>query len=157
MINNSNFVNAGVSIIVLVIVYFLEYGLKMQPCEMCIIQRYPYFLLIALSAISIIFNTNQTFVFILKFLCLVTVLSGFIYVLLHVGIERGLIEGFTECTSSLPSMADKSDLLQSLEQAPLTRCDEPVILLNFISVAESNLLMMGLLLIYNIFVSIKKK
>ena len=91
MINNSNFVNAGVSIIVLVIVYFLEYGLKMQPCEMCIIQRYPYFLLIALSAISVIFNTNQTFVFILKFLCLVTVLSGFIYVLLHVGIERGLL------------------------------------------------------------------
>lgn len=149
-------INLLLSIVTIAIVYFLQYALGMQPCEMCLNERYPYFVLIILSLCFLISqqilkrNKDKIHVIIL-YIGLVVIVFGFFYTLMHVGIERGLIEGFTECSGSFLNINDNNDLLLALENAPLIRCDEPVILLNFISIAESNLIMMGILLFINVY------
>ena len=49
--NSINF-NLYVSLITLIIVFILEYIFKLIPCDMCLVERYPYYALILLSIIA---------------------------------------------------------------------------------------------------------
>ena len=155
-------INLIVSTTTLLVVYFLQYVLGMQPCEMCINERYPYFILILLSIIFLVFiktsNKNQIKSSnIIKYLSLLVIFAALIYSFIHVGTERGFIEGFSGCSGSLSGIDNADSLLLALEKTPLIRCDDPVLLFNFISIAESNFVVLTLLLIINIYLMSKKK
>ena len=49
---NSININLSISLIVLIIVFILEYVFKLIPCDMCLVERYPYYALILLSIIA---------------------------------------------------------------------------------------------------------
>ena len=155
-------INLIVSTTTLLVVYFLQYVLGMQPCEMCINERYPYFILILLSLIFIVFirtsNKNQIkSSSIIKYLSLLVIFAALIYSFIHVGTERGFIEGFSGCSGSLSVIDNADSLLLALEKTPLIRCDDPVLLFNFISIAESNFVVLALLLFINIYLMSQKK
>ena len=155
-------INLIASTLILLVVYFLEYVLGMQPCEMCINERYPYFILILLSLIFLVFrktsDKNQIkFSKIIKCLSLLVIFGALIYSFIHVGIERGFIEGFSGCSASLSNIDNAENLLLALEKAPLIRCDDPVLLFNFISIAESNFVVLALLLFINIYLIFYKQ
>jgi hypothetical protein len=76
---------------------------------------------------------------------------------MHVGIERGFIEGISECSGLFSNINDADSLLLALEKAPLVRCNDPVLLFNFISIAESNLVVLALLLFINTYLIFQKK
>ncbi len=78
--------NIFISAIVLIAVYVLEYGFKMAPCEMCIIERYQYYSLIALGIIGLFSVDKLGKVTQYLMLCILTL--GVFYTLYHVGIER---------------------------------------------------------------------
>ncbi len=155
-------INLFVSVATLSVVYFLQYILGMQPCEMCIHERYPYFILILLCLISLICiklpNKDQIkFANTIKYLSLLIIFAALIYSIMHVGIERGFIEGFSECSGFFSNINDADSLLLALEKAPLVRCNDPVLLFNFISIAESNLVVLALLLFINTYLIFQKK
>ena len=93
---------------------------------------------------------------IIDYLSILAVLFGCIYTLRHVGIERGILNLSTECSGSLVNTSDKLALLEELNQAGLVRCDEATYLFNFISIAESNLILMTFLLFINLYLLVKK-
>ena len=155
-------INLISSILILLVVYFLEYVLGMQPCEMCINERYPYFILILLSLIFLVFKKTSDknkikSSKIIKYLSLLVIFGALIYSFIHVGTERGFIEGFSGCSASLSNIDNAESLLLALEKAPLIRCDDPVLLFNFISIAESNFVVLALLLFINIYLMFYKK
>ena len=155
-------INLIASTLILLVVYFLEYVLGMQPCEMCINERYPYFILILLSLVFLVFrktsDKNQIKSSkIIKYLSLLVIFGALIYSFIHVGTERGFIEGFSGCSASLSNIDNAESLLLALEEAPLIRCDDPVLLFNFISIAESNFVVLALLLLINIYLMFYKK
>ena len=155
-------INLIASTLILLVVYFLEYVLGMKPCEMCINERYPYFILILLSLIFLVFrktsDKNQIKSYkIIKYLSLLVIFGALIYSFIHVGTERGFIEGFSGCSASLSNIDNAESLLLALEEAPLIRCDDPVLLFNFISIAESNFVVLALLLFINIYLMFYKK
>ena len=155
-------INLIVSTTTLLVVYFLQYVLGMQPCEMCINERYPYFILILLSIIFLVFiktsNKNQIKSSnIIKYLSLLVIFAALIYSFIHVGTERWFIEGFSGCSGSLSGINNADSLLLALEKTPLIRCDDPVLLFNFISIAESNFVVLALLLFINIYLMSQKK
>ncbi len=161
-LNISFAINLVVSTATLIVVYFLQYILGIQPCEMCINERYPYFILIILSLVFFIYkrSTNKNLIEfnnIIKYLSVLVILGALIYSFMHVGIERGLIENFSACSGSLSDINDAESLLLALEKTPLIRCDDPVLLFNFISIAESNFLVMALLLLINIYLLFYKE
>ena len=75
----------------------------LYPCEMCYWQRWPHAAAIMLAALAI-------------------AVSGAIGVY-HAGVELGVFEGFTTCTSTARAATTK-DLLDQLMKVPLVRCDQ---------------------------------
>ncbi len=155
---NSININLSISLIVLIIVFILEYIFKLIPCDMCLVERYPYYALIFLSIIALYLVRIEKAKLrkIIDYVSISTILFGFIYTLRHVGVERGIIKLSTECSGALINTSDKSALLEELNQAALVRCDEATYLFNFISIAESNLILMTFLLFINIYFLVKK-
>ena len=155
---NSININLSISLIVLIIVFILEYIFKLIPCDMCLVERYPYYSLILLSFIAMYLVRIEKAKLrkIIDYVSISTILFGFIYTLRHVGVERGIIKLSTECSGALINTSDKSALLEELNQAALVRCDEATYLFNFISIAESNLILMTFLLFINIYFLVKK-
>ena len=155
---NSININLSISLIVLIIVFILEYIFKLIPCDMCLVERYPYYALILLSIIAMYLVRIEKAKLrkIIDYVSISTILFGFIYTLRHVGVERGIIILSTECSGALINTSDKTALLEELNQAALVRCDEATYLFNFISIAESNLILMTFLLFINIYFLIKK-
>ena len=155
---NSININLSISLIVLIIVFILEYIFKLIPCDMCLVERYPYYALILLSIIAMYLvriekvKLRKT----IDYVSISTILFGFIYTLRHVGVERGIVKLNTECSGALINTSDKTALLEELNQAALVRCDEATYLFNFISIAESNLILMTFLLFINIYFLVKK-
>ena len=155
---NSININLSISLIVLIIVCILEYIFKLIPCDMCLVERYPYYALILLSIIAMYLVRIEKAKLrkIIDYVSISTILFGFIYTLRHVGVERGIIKLSTECSGAPINTSDKSALLEELNQAALVRCDEATYLFNFISIAESNLILMTFLLFINIYFLVKK-
>lgn len=149
-IEYSEVINIFIPILILTTVYILQYIYLMHPCEMCINERYPYFILIFIGFFTFLFKKYKNIKFTLVILSTFTILVGIVYTLRHVGIERGLIKSTSICTNTLDANST-SELLTIIENTPLIRCDQPALLFNFVSLAELNLIAMFTLLILNLF------
>ena len=147
-------VNLILSIIVISVVYILQYNFKLPPCDMCIKERYPYYILIIISIFFLVFKNNKIISLILSILSSITILAGTLYTIYHVGIERKFWVGTSECSSQNTAL-DIETLSAQIMNMPIIRCDEPTLLFNLISIAELNVLAMTLLLIFNIIVLYK--
>jgi disulfide bond formation protein DsbB len=92
------------------------------PCEMCWWQRYAHFAALAAATLAFVLarlpDRGRSFVW-LAALCILA--SGAIGAY-HAGVEAGVFEGFTQCTSTASGSA--ADLLKSILEAPLVRCDQ---------------------------------
>ena len=94
---NINFI---ISVLVIIAVFVLQYVFKMAPCDMCLVERYPYYLLIIIGLASIIFKFEEraTVKRIANYASILILLFGFLYTLRHVLGERGLINLNSGCT-----------------------------------------------------------
>jgi disulfide bond formation protein DsbB len=92
------------------------------PCEMCWWQRYAHFAALAAAlfafACARLPDRGRSFVW-LAALAMLT--SGGIGVY-HAGVEADVFEGFTQCTAA--ARGSSADMLKSILDAPLVRCDE---------------------------------
>jgi disulfide bond formation protein DsbB len=90
------------------------------PCEMCWWQRYAH--LAALPFALLAFgmpNRRRLLVWLAAIAIAVSgVLGGY-----HAGVELGIFEGITTCTSTA-SGGSSADLLKAILAAPLVRCDQ---------------------------------
>ena len=103
--------------------YGSEYWGGLYPCEMCWWQRYAHFAALALALLSLLLarapDRGRSFVW-LAALAILT--SGGIGAY-HAGVEAGVFEGFTRCTSSVSGLSG-DDLLKAVMATPLIRCDQ---------------------------------
>ncbi|MDQ4087515.1 MAG: disulfide bond formation protein B, partial [Pseudomonadota bacterium] len=95
----------------------------LAPCEMCYWQRWAHmaalaFALAALAAGTRLPDRGRSFVWLAGLSILV---SGGIGAY-HAGVEAGIFEGFTQCTSV--TGASGGDLLAEIMAAPIVRCDQ---------------------------------
>ena len=95
----------------------------MAPCKLCIWQRYPHVLAILLGLLALTFeNAKLRIILILAGAAsaATTAVIGFY----HAGVEKGIFEGPTSCTSSSIDRLSADDLLSQIMSAPLVRCDD---------------------------------
>jgi disulfide bond formation protein DsbB len=118
--------------------YGSQYIGGLFPCEMCWWQRYPHFLAVALALLSFAFG-NPFEKRILVALAGFAILTSGIVAANHAGIEYGWWTGMTKCTSTITGTG--GDLLKSILNAPLTRCDRPAWTWMGISLAGYNFLL----------------
>ena len=128
------------SIFALIGAYFIEHILGHKPCNLCLLERIPYILIIILVTIVLIFKNFEKTIFILLSLIF---LSATILSFYHFGIEQGFIEESAVCNLNLEnSNLSKEDILKKLNT-------------NIISCKEVNFKIFGLsLATINIFISL---
>ena len=93
--------------------FYVEHVLGHKPCNLCILQRFPYIVSIILIVIVTIFKNFQRLAFLLLSLIF---LLGTLLSLYHVGIEQGLISESFVCGDNVDtSITDKAEILKQLE------------------------------------------
>jgi disulfide bond formation protein DsbB len=118
--------------------YGSQYIGGLFPCEMCWWQRYPHFAAVALAMVAFAVG-NAGYRKALVALAALAIGTSGIIAGYHAGVEYGWWEGLTACTSSVSGTGD--DLLKSIMNAPLTRCDVAPWSLFGISLAGYNFLL----------------
>ena len=125
-----------ISIFAILAAYFIQYVLGHQPCNLCLIERTPYFFSIII--ISIFFFTHKFE----KFFLIILSLTFFIGTLLsfyHFGIEQGFIEESIVCDlNNLNNGLSKEALLNQLKEMPKS-CKEVTFEIFGISLATFNI------------------
>ena len=100
-----------------------QYVGGLYPCEMCHWQRWPHYAAVALALLSYAMRRlpdhGRSFVWLAALAILV---SGGIGVY-HAGVEAGIFEGLTQCSSG-PGGGSSADILADIMATPLVRCDQ---------------------------------
>ena len=127
-----------VSIIALVSAFFIEYILEHQPCNLCILERIPYFLTIIIVLLNYKFTQFEKF-FIL--LLAIIFLAGIILSLYHLGIEQGFIQESLVCDLKTGSNSlSKEEILKQLQEKNVS-CKDVTFKIFGLSLTSYNILM----------------
>ena len=129
----------GASAIVLGGALVSQYWGGLAPCELCLLQRWPWGVAIVIAFIAMMVGSRPALPWVAVLLAFVFVVSSGL-ALYHVGVEQHWFAGPTAC-SGAATTADTLEALraQILRQQPV-RCDEPAWSLAGISLAGWNLL-----------------
>ena len=126
-----------VSIIALVFAFFIEYILGHQPCNLCILERIPYFLAI------IVILLNYKFIEFEKFFILfltIIFLFGTVLSLYHLGIEQGFIQESLVCDlKSGSNLLSKEEILKQLQEKSVS-CKDVTFKMFGLSLTSYNIL-----------------
>ena len=106
------------SIFALLAAYFIQYVLKHQPCNLCLIERIPYF--VSIIVISFFLFTKKLGKPVLLVLSLVF-FSAALIAFYHFGIEQGFIKESLVCDLNNQSNdLSKEALLNQLNEMPVS-------------------------------------
>jgi len=106
------------SIFTLSTAYFIEYILKHEPCNLCIIERVPYIFSIVIIASNFIFKKFEKIIFF--FLCLIFIIAAIIS-FYHFGIEQGFFKESFVCNlgNNILNLS-KEDILKELQEKTIS-------------------------------------
>ena len=126
-----------ISIFALGSAYFIEYILDYKPCNLCFIERLPYFLAIIIILLGRSLNRFEKFIFISLGLIFA---SAAILSLYHVGIEQGFFKESLACVSNNDiNILNKKDLLNEFQKTTVS-CKDVEFTLFGLSLATINVI-----------------
>jgi len=123
------------SSVILFSAFIIEYGLEHKPCKLCVYQRIPYFLAIALIVIIFLQKSYEKIILLILSLIFFT---SFVLAFYHLGIEQGFFEDSWVCTTKdLENTLSKDELLKQLEKNTIS-CKEVSFKILGLSLASFN-------------------
>jgi len=123
------------SIFALIAAYFIQYILGHEPCNLCLIERIPYFAAIIFISLIFIFSKFEKFFSLIIGLFFI---FGSIVSFYHFGIERGFFsESFVCGLSDNNTTISTQDLLKQLEKNTIS-CKDVTFKILGISLATFN-------------------
>jgi disulfide bond formation protein DsbB len=133
-----------ISLVALISAYFIEHILGHQPCNLCLLERVPYFLSIIIIFLNSKFNHFE------KFFILLLIIVFFVATLLslyHLGIEQGLIKESLVCDLQNGSkILSKEEILKQLQQKAIS-CKDVTFKIFGLSLTTFNIIISGLITI----------
>ena len=127
---------AGGSVSLLLSAIIFQYWENLVPCKLCIWQRYPHVVAIAMSLVALR-RPNSTFIILGSLTVLISAGIG----LYHVGVESRWWQGPVSCTSSSIEGMTTEDLFNQIMKSPVVRCDDIAWQFAGISMAGWNVLL----------------
>jgi disulfide bond formation protein DsbB len=140
----------------LISAYISQFYFGLEPCQLCLYQRKPFFAILALISLTPFFFKSESARKKILFCCAIFLFINCGIAIYHVGVEQKIFQGLSGCSSS--TALDDIDNLESLKTALLNtkaiRCDVPAFVFLGLSMAAWNAIYCALLLIilalYNI-------
>ena len=118
--NNLIAVFFSISVLILFSAYFIELVLRYEACNLCLIGRIPYFLVIAFSLFFFFFKKFKKIILIFIFMSFI---SGVLIAFYHFGIEQGFFDESLVCQIKIfTNDTSTRDLLQQLEDNKFKSC-----------------------------------
>ena len=134
----------GISIISISSALVAEYIFNLQPCELCLKQRHPYYIIIVVSLMIFFIPVFQNLVSYI--LIQLGAIYGIFYSVWHVGVENKLLKGPSGCTAGLSNSLNTADLKEQILNKQVISCDEVV--WSFFGISAASLNTMILLFIF---------
>ena len=117
--------------------YFIQYVLDHKPCNLCLIERIPYFFSIAFIALTIIIKKFEKIILVLLSLMFV---FGAVVSFYHLGIEQGFFSESLICSlEKNDSNLSRTDLLAQLKETTVS-CKDVTFRVFGLSLATINLI-----------------
>ena len=124
------------SIFALFLAYFIQYVLGHQPCNLCLIERIPFFLVIIIILLCLLLKRFEKISLII--LCLIFFITTLIS-FYHFGIEQGFITESLVCNLTVENnVLTKEALLNQLKQN-ITSCKNVTFKIFGLSLATINI------------------
>ena len=130
-----------------------EYIYGLQPCELCLKQRHPYYLFIIISLLIFFIPSLNKLITIS--LIQIGTIYGIFYSIWHVGVENKLLKGPSGCSAGLDLFSSSADLKQQILNKQVISCDEVIWSFFAISAASLNTLLLLFIFVINALYIIK--
>ena len=135
------------SVVALASALIAEYYFDLQPCEMCLKQREPYYIIIA-GFILVMILKGQDKIWFYVGVQIVSI-YGLFYSLWHVGIENKILAGPSSCSGGLNISTNASSLKEQIISKAVINCEEVAWSIFGLSAATMNSLLLFLIFIIN--------
>ena len=127
-----------------------QYWGGLQPCELCLMERWPYYAAIVIAVLALAVPMAGWPRTALLLLTLVFVASAALGVY-HVGVEQHWFPGPTACTSNGRAPQTLAELKQMLARTQVVMCDQVQWSLGGISLAGWNFIASALIAVFAFF------
>ena len=142
-----NYILFLISLVSILSALIAEYLFNLQPCELCLKQRHPYYFIIGLIIINFLIPISyKTYLFLLIQL---SSLYGLFYAIWHVGVENKILKGPSGCSAGLNISSNTIDLKEQILSKQVISCDEVVWSLFGLSAASINTIILLVIFIFN--------
>jgi disulfide bond formation protein DsbB len=96
----------------------------LEPCEICLYERWPYYAVIVLAGLGTAMARSPSQTALIGLIALIFAGSA-VLGLYHVAIEQHWIEGPTACTGGIGKASSPEALLKALMERQPVQCDVP--------------------------------
>ena len=141
-----------IALITISSVFVAEYGFNILPCQLCLYQRVPYFLLLIIGVITII-KKRQNITFFYTIAITITWVVSFILAIYHSGVEAGYWS--YACNSATNTAKNVQELALLIKNTPFIPCDKPTFTVIGLSMANMNAFISLLFTVYGVAIIIK--
>ncbi len=118
------FIVSIISLIAISSALIAEFIFNLEPCSMCLKQRYPYYVIFLSSLIIIFFQWHKKIWFYIG--VQISSIYGVFYSIWHVGIEKKILQGPKECFGGLETSENISNLKDQIMSKTVINCEEIV-------------------------------
>ncbi len=147
---------AGGSLFLMGMALFFEHVMGLHPCKMCIWQRIPHMIVIALGVLTLFsFTMPQRRILIGVMGIALCIGAGLAF--WHSGVELKLLPGPSTCSADMALDGDPAALLDQILAAPIVRCDEVPWSLFGLSMANWNFILTAAMAITAIASTVKSR
>ena len=124
------------SLFAIIFALYYQYIENYLPCELCIYQRIPYFIIILISSYAFLVNGNKNYMYFIGFLFLTSLVIS----ITHFGVEQEFWQINSSCSNNTMDFENIDQLKAFLEDVPITKCNEITWSLFGISMAGYNVI-----------------
>lgn len=117
-----------------------QYGFLLHPCHLCLLQRYPYALIIAVGLAGAYLIKNPTRQRHLVLLCALLFLGDAAIAGYHAGVELDIFKGPDGCSASDSGAQTLEEMRAAILNAPLVSCKQAMAHVFGLSLAAWNMI-----------------
>lgn len=117
-----------------------QYGMGWHPCELCLLQRYPYAAIIVLGAAGFLVRSERTMRYMVWF-CVALLLLDAAIAFYHAGVEWGIFKGPDACSADSAGGKTLEQMRAEILGAPLVTCAQAMAYIFGLSLAAWNALL----------------
>ena len=128
----------------------------LQPCELCLYERWPYYAIVVVMLLAML-SRNPGIARAALVLSTLIFLGSTALAAYHVGVEQHWIEGPTACTGDLGNAASPDALLQTLQGRQPVQCDVVQWSFHGISLAGLNVVVSLALLAFSLWAAMQTR